>query len=94
MTFMTKFINLLIVLTCIICSACNDYLNIPPKGSKIPTTLADFEALLRDQYTNGRTPILNALYLLNDVYLKMHKSTHQASIGPTTCGMSLPTVSC
>lgn len=70
MTFMTKFINLLIVLTCIICSACNDYLNIPPKGSKIPTTLADFEALLRDQYTNGRTPILNALYLLNDVYLK------------------------
>lgn len=70
MTFMTKFINLLIILTCIICSACNDYLNIPPKGSKIPTTLADFEALLRDQYTNGRTPILNALYLLNDVYLK------------------------
>ena len=44
MTFMTKFINLLIILTCIICSACNDYLNIPPKGSKIPTTLADFES--------------------------------------------------
>ena len=32
-------------------------------------TLADFEALLRDQYTISRTPVENALYLLNDVYL-------------------------
>jgi tetratricopeptide (TPR) repeat protein len=31
--------------------------------------LADFEALLRDQYTISRTPVENALYLLNDVYL-------------------------
>ena len=56
-------------MACFLCSSCNDYLNIAPKGNKIPTTLADFEALLRDQYTISRTPVENALYLLNDVYL-------------------------
>ena len=34
-------------------TSCNDYLDIVPKGNKIPTTLADFEALLRDEYTIG-----------------------------------------
>ena len=56
-------------LVCLLLSSCNDYLNIAPKGNKIPTTLVDFEALLRDQYTISRTPVTNALYLLNDVYL-------------------------
>lgn len=50
-------------------SACNDYLDIVPKGNKIPTTLADYEALLRDEYTIGQTSISNALYLLNDYYV-------------------------
>ncbi len=50
-------------------SSCNDYLDIVPKGNKIPTTLADYEALLRDEYTIGQTPVTNALYLLNDYYM-------------------------
>lgn len=50
-------------------SSCNDYLDIVPKGNKIPTTLADYEALLRDEYTIGQTSISNALYLLNDYYV-------------------------
>ena len=66
---MNKIIYFWITLACFLCSSCNDYLNIAPKGNKIPTTLADFEALLRDQYTISRTPVENALYLLNDVYL-------------------------
>lgn len=61
------------VLIGILLSSCNDYLNIEPKGSKIPTTLADYEALLRDEYNIGRTPIENALYLLNDIYLTNDK---------------------
>ena len=61
------------VLISILLSSCNDYLNIEPKGSKIPTTLADYEALLRDEYNIGRTPIENALYLLNDIYLTNDK---------------------
>ena len=66
---MNKIIYFWIAFICFLCSSCNDYLNIAPKGNKIPITLADFEALLRDQYTISRTPVENALYLLNDVYL-------------------------
>lgn len=50
-------------------TACNDYLDIVPKGSKIPTTLADYEALLLDEYTIGYTPLTNGLYLLNDCFM-------------------------
>ena len=50
-------------------SSCNDYLDIVPKGERIPTTLADYEALLRDEYTIGYSPILQSFYLLNDEYL-------------------------
>ena len=46
-------------------TSCNDYLDIVPKGNKIPTTLADFEALLRDEYTIGYIPVTNSLYLAN-----------------------------
>ena len=66
---MNKILYFGAVLVCFLLSSCTDYLNIAPKGNKIPTTLADFEALLRDQYTISRTPVTNALYLLNDVYL-------------------------
>lgn len=50
-------------------TSCNDYLDIVPKGNKIPTTLADFEALLRNEYTIGYIPVTNALYLLNDRFV-------------------------
>lgn len=50
-------------------TSCNDYLDIVPKGNKIPTTLADFEALLRDEYTIGYIPVTNSLYLLNDKFV-------------------------
>lgn len=50
-------------------TACDDYLNIVPKGSKIPKSLGDFEALLRDEYTIGYTPLTNGLYLLNDQFM-------------------------
>lgn len=50
---MNRIIYFCITLACFLCSSCNDYLNIAPKGNKIPTTLADFEALLRDQYPSA-----------------------------------------
>lgn len=50
-------------------SSCNDYLDILPKGAKIPATLADYEALIRDEYTNQRVDILQALILLNDRFV-------------------------
>lgn len=66
---MKQFIYIGVLLCSLVFSSCNDYLDIVPKGNKIPTTLADYEALLRDEYTIGQTPISNALYLLNDYYV-------------------------
>lgn len=68
---MKRIISLFVVLGGMLLSvSCNDFLNIVPKGEKIPTTLADYEALLRDEYTNHQTPVMNALYLLNDSYVE------------------------
>jgi hypothetical protein len=49
-------------------TACDSYLDIVPKGNKIPQTLADYEPLLRNEYTVGQTPVAQALYLMNDKY--------------------------
>jgi SusD family. len=46
--------------------SCKKYLDVIPKGRKIPTTLADFEALVRDEYTNHRAPVTQTILLLND----------------------------
>ena len=48
-------------------SSCNDFLGILPKGEKIPTILADFEALIRneDYHLNDMTA---AIDLMNDWY--------------------------
>lgn len=50
-------------------TSCEEYLSIVPKGEKIPTTLQDFEALLRDEYTCQMTNITQANNLLNDAYV-------------------------
>lgn len=50
-------------------TACDDYLSVVPKGEKIPTTLADFEAMLRDEYGCQRVDVLQALILMNDRYV-------------------------
>jgi tetratricopeptide (TPR) repeat protein len=50
-------------------ASCEDYLSDIPKGSKSPTTLADYEAFLRDEYTNHRVDITGASQLLNDQYV-------------------------
>lgn len=50
----------------VLLGSCKKYLDVVPKGSKIPTTLADFEALVKDEYSNQRAPVTQAVLLLND----------------------------
>lgn len=50
-------------------ASCENYLDDVPKGAKAPTTLADYEAFLRDEYTNQRVDITGASQLLNDQYV-------------------------
>lgn len=52
-------------------ASCDDYLSDVPKGSKAPTTLADYEAFLRDEYTNQRVNVTGASQLLNDQYVTL-----------------------
>ncbi|QEH43296.1 RagB/SusD family nutrient uptake outer membrane protein [Chitinophaga sp. XS-30] len=59
-------IYIALILGIVLTSGCSKYLDIVPKGRKMPTTLADFEALMRDEYGNHRYPHLQAIYLLND----------------------------
>jgi starch-binding outer membrane protein, SusD/RagB family len=59
-------INILLLLLVVGLGSCKKYLDVLPKGKKIPTTLADFEALIRDEYTNHRAPVTQAVLLLND----------------------------
>lgn len=59
-------INIVLLLLVVGLGSCKKYLDVLPKGKKIPSTLADFEALIRDEYANQRAPITQAVLLLND----------------------------
>lgn len=47
-------------------TSCNNFIDEMPKGVRVPTTLADYEALLRDEYSVNYLPCVQALYLIND----------------------------
>lgn len=59
-------IYIALMLGMVLTAGCEKYLGILPKGEKMPTTLADYEAFVRDEYGNQRFPQLQATYLLND----------------------------
>lgn len=50
-------------------ASCDNYLDDVPKGKKVPTTLADFEAFLRDEYTSHPVNVTQASNLINDRYV-------------------------
>lgn len=49
-------------------TSCDDFLSDVPKGQKTPTSYADFEAFLRDEYSVHREDAGQASILLNDRY--------------------------
>lgn len=50
-------------------SSCKKFIDVlPVGGGQIPTTLADYQALIRDEYTNHRAVITQAVLLLNDKF--------------------------
>ena len=42
-------VSISLLITGALFSSCNDFLDILPKGEKIPTTLADFDAFIRNE---------------------------------------------
>jgi tetratricopeptide (TPR) repeat protein len=64
------YINILCVLALgLVLASCSNYLDDAPKGSKIPTTLADYEAFIRDEYINQSVNIAQASTLINDKFI-------------------------
>ncbi|OXB03360.1 starch-binding protein [Flavobacterium plurextorum] len=62
-----KYISIIcVLLSGYLIVSCEEYLNDVPKGTKTPTTLADFEAFIRDENRNQTVNIPQALNLLND----------------------------
>ncbi|WP_321479081.1 RagB/SusD family nutrient uptake outer membrane protein [uncultured Bacteroides sp.] len=49
-------------------SSCDGFLSTMPKGAKTPSTLADYEAFIRNEYTTQCTDIMQAVLLLNDKF--------------------------
>lgn len=66
---MKKYISFAILVVMLVLSSCNDYIDVMPKGKRIPTTLADYEAFLRDEYSCNYLPALQATYLVNDKFI-------------------------
>lgn len=61
--------TLLILALGLTLTSCESYLDDVPKGKKVPTTLTDFEAFIRDEYTNQSVFVEHASNLLNDRFV-------------------------
>ncbi|MBI9058295.1 MAG: RagB/SusD family nutrient uptake outer membrane protein [Labilibaculum sp.] len=67
MKFKISYIATISLLAAMLFSSCDNYLDVLPKGEKIPTSLADYEAFIRNEY-NHLNDAAQAINLLNDVY--------------------------
>ncbi|WP_320019186.1 RagB/SusD family nutrient uptake outer membrane protein [Labilibaculum manganireducens] len=67
MKFKISYIAIVSLLVSMLFSSCDNYLDVLPKGEKIPTSLADYEAFIRNEY-NHLNDAAQAINLLNDVY--------------------------
>ncbi|MFT4205314.1 MAG: RagB/SusD family nutrient uptake outer membrane protein [Chitinophagaceae bacterium] len=65
---MNKIIHFTAILAVVVFSSCEKFIDVLPKGTKIPTTFSDYEALLRDEYTSHTANVAQALNLRNDVF--------------------------
>ena len=63
MKIMKKYILTALLVLASVLSGCDNYIDVMPKGVRIPKTLADYEALLRNEYNVNYLPSQQALYL-------------------------------
>lgn len=80
---MKKYIAIIFSAVMMLMSSCNDYIDVLPKGMRIPTTLQDFEALMRNEYSANYLACAQALYLLNDKFVGTNACRNQDNL--TTC---------
>lgn len=80
---MKKYISFILLALILATTSCNDYIDVLPKGMRIPKTLQDYEALMRSEYSANYMPSLEAPYLLNDKFLGINACRNQDNLN--TC---------
>lgn len=80
---MKKYIAIIFSAVMMLMSSCNDYIDVLPKGMRIPSTLQDFEALMRNEYSANYLACAQAPYLLNDKFVGTNACRNQDNL--TTC---------
>ncbi|MFA4870378.1 MAG: RagB/SusD family nutrient uptake outer membrane protein [Pedobacter sp.] len=65
-TIFYKTIGTWVILLGLSLGGCKKFIDVLPTGNKIPTTFADYEAFMRNEYDNQTSNINQAVYLLND----------------------------
>lgn len=70
-TLFSRNIKILAAILLVAFSSCKKFIDVPPTGQKIPTTFADYEAFMRNEYDNHTTNVNNANLLLNDRFETM-----------------------
>lgn len=65
-TIFSKHTSILAILLILGLGSCKKFIDVPPTGKKIPTTFADYEAFIRDEYGNHTTNVNRTTLLLND----------------------------
>lgn len=80
---MKKYIAIIFSAVMMLMSSCNDYIDVLPKGMRIPTTLQDFEALMRNEYSANYLACAQVPYLLNDKFVGTNACRNQDNL--TTC---------
>lgn len=66
---MKKYISVALMLMAFVLTGCDNYIDVMPKGQRIPTTLADYEALLRNEYSANYIYGTQDQYLINDRFI-------------------------
>jgi SusD family. len=67
MKYKISYIATISLMAAMLFSSCDNYLDVLPKGEKIPTSLDDYDAFIRNEY-NHLNDATQAINLLNDVY--------------------------
>lgn len=61
-------------------TSCDNYIDVMPKGKKIPQTLADYEAFLRNEYNVNYIYSSQDQYLLNDKFIGQNNCRNQDNL--------------
>lgn len=66
---MKKYIYIALLTVATLFTACDNYIDVMPKGKLVPKTLADYEAFMRNEYSANYIYSTEDQYLLNDRWL-------------------------